>query len=116
MRKPETQAWVEDAADDVSGLDLLLADAALGLWRRFRPDSSTVRLGMALARRPQLVADQAAWLAAELARVLAGRSRLTPASRDRRFADPAWAGNPVLRRVLQAYLAGSGSAEALLDG
>ncbi|HEX6526618.1 MAG TPA: alpha/beta fold hydrolase [Streptosporangiaceae bacterium] len=116
VRPPEAGAWVEDAADDVGGLDLLLADAALGLWRRFRPDGSTLRFGMALGRRPKLVAGQAAWLAAELARVLAGRSRLAPASRDRRFADPAWAGNPVLKRVLQAYLAGSGSAEALLEG
>ncbi|MBV9449092.1 MAG: alpha/beta fold hydrolase [Streptosporangiaceae bacterium] len=116
MSAPEADAWVEDAAEDVGGLDLLLADAALGLWRRFRPDSSALRFGMALGRRPRVVAGQAAWLGIELARVLAGRSRLAPASRDRRFADPAWAGNPVLRRVLQAYLAGSGSAEALLDG
>ncbi len=113
---PEPQAWVQDAAEDVGGLDLLLADAALGMWRRFRPDSSAMRFAIALARRPGLAGRQAAWLAVELARVAAGISKLAPSSRDRRFADPAWGGNPLLRRALQAYLAASGSAEALLDG
>jgi polyhydroxyalkanoate synthase len=108
------QDWVQDAVDDVGGLDLLLSDAALGMLRRFRPDSSAIRLAARLARRPRVVTGQAVQLGAELARIAAGRSEIAPGRRDRRFADPAWTGNPVLRRTVQAYLAAGQSAEALL--
>ena len=109
-------AWTEDAVDAAGGLDLLLTDAALGVWHRLRPDSSLLRLAAGLARRPELVGRQAALLATELGRIAAGRSAVAAGPRDRRFADPAWTGNPVLRRVLQAYLAAAGSATELLAG
>ena len=41
--------------------------------------------------------------------------RSRPQPRDRRFADPAWTGNPLLRRLVQAYLAAGASALALVD-
>ena len=43
-----------------------------------------------------------------------GRSQVAPARRDRRFADPGWTGNPLLRRAMQAYLAGAQTAEGLV--
>src|SRR5215467_6097967 len=105
----------QEAAGDLAGaLDLLLADGALGVLRRFRPDGATLRLAVGLARRPQRVAWEAASLGTELARIARGQSQLTPERRDRRFADPAWSHNPVLRRVMQAYLASGQSAESLL--
>jgi polyhydroxyalkanoate synthase subunit PhaC len=105
----------EFAAIETAGpLDLLLSDAALGLPRLFRPDSSVLRWSAALARRPEVVLRQATGLAAELAKVAAGRSQLAPARRDRRFDDPAWGGNPLLKRAMQAYLAGAQAADALL--
>jgi poly[(R)-3-hydroxyalkanoate] polymerase subunit PhaC len=109
-------AWAEGAVDAAGGLDLLLTDAALGIARMLRPDSSVLRLGTALARRPGLTTREARQLAAELVRISAGRSALAPGRRDRRFADPAWQGNPLLRRLVQAYLATAASAEALVDG
>jgi len=111
-----SEDWAEDAVDAAGGLDLLLTDAALGVWRRLRPDSSVLRLAGGLARRPELVGRQAALLAAELGRIAAGRSAVAAGPRDRRFADPAWTDNPVLRRIVQAYLATAGSAEELLAG
>ena len=97
-----------DAAGDLAGaLDLLLADGALGVLRRFRPDGAALRLAVGLARRPQRIAGQAALLGAELARIAGGRSEVAPDRRDRRFADPAWSQNPLLRRAMQAYLATS---------
>ena len=112
--------WAQDAVDAAGGLDLLLTDAALGVMRRLRPDSSLLRLAAGLARRPQLVGRQAARLGSELGRIAVGRSAITPemgtGPRDRRFADPAWTGNPVLRRSVQAYLAAAQSAEALVAG
>ena len=105
------------APGDIAGaLDLLLADGALGVLRRFRPDGAAFRLAASLAGKPQLVSAQAALLGAELAQIAKGTSRLAPDRKDRRFADPAWTQNPLLRRTVQAYLAGSQTAQALLAG
>jgi polyhydroxyalkanoate synthase subunit PhaC len=110
------QASQDDAAagDFAGALDLLLTDGALGALRRFRPDGAALRLAAALARQPQVVGLQLAGLGAELARIAAGRSDRTADRKDRRFADPAWTQNPLLRRAVQAYLAGSETAQALL--
>jgi len=95
-------------------LDLLLADAATGMLRRVNPGGSGLRLAAALAARPRLVAGRGGRLAGELARIAVGRSKVQPSRRDRRFADPGWTGNPLLRRALQAYLAAAETAEALV--
>jgi polyhydroxyalkanoate synthase len=116
LKSADDTAWAQDAADAATALDLLLTDAALGVMRRFRPDGSLLRLAAGLARRPGLVARQAARLGTELGRITAGRSAVTAAPRDRRFSDPGWKDNPWLRRTVQAYLAAAKSAEALLDG
>jgi polyhydroxyalkanoate synthase subunit PhaC len=84
-----------EAADAAAALDLLLAVAAL-------------------ARRPHRLAGRAGSLAAELVRVGAGSSTLAPPARDRRFADPAWTSNPLLRRLVQGYLAAGRTAGELL--
>ena len=107
------QAWSEAAAE-AGALDLLLADAALGMARRFRPDGSVLRFAAGLARRPRAVSREVTALAAELGSVAAGRSQLAPGRRDRRFSDPAWTQNPVLKRTVQAYLAAGQTAESLL--
>jgi polyhydroxyalkanoate synthase subunit PhaC len=116
LSREEDTGLAQDAADAAGGLDLLLTDAALGVTRRFRPDGSLLRLAAGLARRPRLVGRQAALLGAELGQIATGRSAIAAGPRDRRFADPAWKDNPLLRRALQAYLAAGQSAEALLAG
>ncbi len=103
-----------EAAEAAGALDMLLADGALGIARRFRPDAAALRFALGLAGRPRTVAGRAASLAAELGRVAAGRSAIAPARRDRRFADRAWTRNPVLSRAVQAYLALAGTAGMLL--
>jgi len=103
-----------DIADAASALDLMLSDAALGVLRRFLPNSSTVRFALSLARRPGTVARRGASLAGDLASIAAGRSAIAPGRKDRRFADPAWSSNPLLARAVQAYLAGAGTIESLL--
>ena len=109
---PERSAEVGDVAGP---LDLLLTDAALGPSRRFFPGMSALRFGGALAQRPRLLAGRAAGLAAELGRVVVGTSPVAPTRRDRRFADPAWTQNPVLRRIVQAYLATGTAALGLVE-
>ena len=107
-------AEAAEAAEAAGALDLLLSDAALGIVRLFRPDRSMLRLAAALARKPQLTGGTMALLAMELGKVVSGSSAITPHRRDRRFADPAWTENPLLRRAMQAYLAAAQTAEGLL--
>src|SRR4051794_40952961 len=87
-------------------LDMLLVDAATGSVRRFAPDLSTAKWAAALARKPGLTTRRLAALAAEAGRILTGTSKLTPQRRDRRFTDVAWTDNPLLKRLVQLYLAG----------
>ncbi len=96
-------------------LDMVLTQAALGPSRRFFPGRSALRFAWALAGQPGLVASRAGGLAAELARVAGGGSAVAPGAKDRRFADPAWSANPVLRRVMQAYLATGAAAAGLVE-
>jgi polyhydroxyalkanoate synthase len=105
---------VPDTAVDAAGaLDMLLADAALGPGRRFIPGLAMARFAARLAGQPRLLASRLSGLGAELGRIAAGQSELAAGPRDRRFTDPAWTGNPVLRRVLQAYLAGTATLAEL---
>jgi polyhydroxyalkanoate synthase subunit PhaC len=107
-----TRAAAADAA--AAPLDLLLTDAATGMLRRINPGGSGLRLAGALAARPRLVAGRGTQLAGELARIAVGRSQVQPSRRDRRFADPGWSGNPLLRRTMQAYLATAQAAEGVV--
>jgi polyhydroxyalkanoate synthase len=95
-------------------LEILLTDAAVGGRRRFVPTGAAARTVAGLARRPHRPAGRAAALGAELVRVAAGRSRLRPAASDRRFADRAWETNPLLRALLQAYLAAGDAVDGLI--
>ncbi len=110
-------ATAGDPAGDFAGaLDLLLADGALGVLRRLRPDGVGFRLAASLAAKPQLIGQEAVLLATELGQIATGRSDLAPHRKDRRFTDQAWSQNPILRRIVQAYLAGSRAAQDLLAG
>ena len=109
-----TDAGYEQLADEAAPLDVLLVDAAAGPLRRFAPDASTAKFAVALARRPVTTARRLGSLAAELARIGVGTSVLAPPKRDRRFADPAWTGNLLLRRIVQAYLAAGMTADQLV--
>ena len=75
---------------------------------------SGVRCAAGLARHPGRVAGRTRDLAAELARIGLGRSEVAPHEKDRRFADDGWSGNPVLRRLLQSYLATGQAARGLV--
>src|SRR6476469_4307078 len=105
-----------EPAEAVMGLDMLLVDAARGPVRRMIPPAGTaLRFGSALARQPGTVARRAGELARELAAIAAGRSELEPGRKDRRFADPAWTGNPLLHRAMQAHLASARTAWELIE-
>ena len=105
-----------DVVDAVSGLDVLLADAALGPTRRLVPPLGVaLRCGAALSKRPRTVARRAGGLFSELGKIGTGRSELAPAKTDKRFLEPAWTHNPALRGVLQAYLAACACSQQLVE-
>jgi polyhydroxyalkanoate synthase len=106
----------EEAAEAAMGLDMVLVDAARGPLSRLLPPAGTaLRFGAALARQPGTVAKRTGELARELGRITAGSSELAPGKKDKRFADPAWAGNPLLRRAMQAHLATARTAWELIE-
>jgi polyhydroxyalkanoate synthase len=102
-----------DLANTAAPLDALLVDAALGR-RRFVPDASVAKFAAGLALRPGITARRLGELGAQLARAGLGTSTLAPSRGDRRFADPAWGENPLLRRLVAGYLAAARTAERLV--
>jgi polyhydroxyalkanoate synthase len=96
-------------------LDVLLVDAALGPLRRFVPDVSTARWAVSLARQPRRTARRIGGLGTEALRIVAGSSTVTPRRADRRFTDVAWSQNPLLKRLVQLYLAGGKTLDDLVE-
>ncbi|RDH74499.1 alpha/beta fold hydrolase [Mycolicibacterium moriokaense] len=94
-------------------LDLLLINSTRSFAGRMMPNQSWARLGGSLARRPRTVADRVGALGKEIATIAAGDSERAPVRADKRFADPAWQGNPLMKRSMQTYLAASDTAEQL---
>jgi polyhydroxyalkanoate synthase len=102
------------AADELAApLDLLLTNSAVGVAERVMPNVSWSRFALALARKPRTLASRARELAGQLVSIAEGRSDLAPAKGDKRFADPAWQGNPLLKATMQAYLATNDTVNAL---
>ncbi len=102
-------------AAEGSPLDVMLTDAALGPVRRLLPARAGLKLAYRLASRPVDTTRQTLRTAVDLGKVVAGRSKVEPGPRDKRFADPAWSGNPVLHRLCQAYLVSGSALERVVD-
>lgn len=104
-----------EGTDDLAvPLDHLLVEAALGPLRRFAPDLSTARL---LGTRQPAGLHRPAG-GGPRGRLGCDRRREVdggPDRRDRRFADEAWAKNPLLRRLVQSYLASGATAAQLVS-
>lgn len=100
-----------------AALDVMLTDAAVGpgVAGKFLQPKAAGKFAGGLVRRPDRVARRVGGLGTELARVVAGASKLSPTKGDRRFAYDAWEGNWLLHRVMQGYLALSGTVEGLID-
>ena len=54
-------------------------------------------------------------LGAELARIILGRSEVSPHRSDWRFKDPTWSSNPVYKRLAQSYLATCVAVDKVVD-
>jgi poly[(R)-3-hydroxyalkanoate] polymerase subunit PhaC len=104
-----------DDVDVAVALDSLLANVGRATQPGMVPGPVLATWAGGLARHPRTTARRTLGLAAELGKIVAGASDAAPSSRDRRFADPAWSGNPLLRRTVQAYLAIAERALQLVD-
>lgn len=104
-----------DADELAAPLDLLLTSSAIGIAERLMPNMSWSRFALSLAKKPRTVATRAGALGRELVEIVEGRSQRGPAKGDKRFADPAWRGNPLLKRAMQAYLAVNSTADQLFS-
>jgi polyhydroxyalkanoate synthase len=109
-------ATTKAGADELAApLDLLLTSSAVGMADRLMPNVAWSRFALSLAKQPRTVASRAGSLARELVSIAEGRSELAPAKGDKRFADPAWRGNPLLHRTMQAYLATNNTVNQLFS-
>ena len=91
----EQSAFTDPAADAAGALDLLLADAALGPWRRLLPGLAGPRFAAGLARRPRRLAVRGADLLREYVHIATGHSAVVPEKGwVRKSASPNW-----LRRI-----------------
>jgi poly[(R)-3-hydroxyalkanoate] polymerase subunit PhaC len=77
--------------------------------------SATLRWYLAYGRRPTLLASESLKWGSEVARVVAGVSKVAPEPKDWRFADPAWE-HILWRRLAQSYLVTSRSLLGSVDG
>ena len=97
-----------------AGFEAVLANAAVGGFGGLFPSAELGRLAQAMVRRPKPVARRVFDLAARLGQVGIGVPD-QPGARDRRFADRAWEGNPVLQRLALGYLATCDAASGILE-
>ncbi len=112
---------VQHPAEITTPHDLLLTGSALGVASAMMPDTSWGRFGSNLARRPGVLAERVGSFGRELASIAKGTSDRAPSKADKRFSDPAWQANPLMKRSMQSYLAATGVVESLftdaeLDG
>jgi polyhydroxyalkanoate synthase subunit PhaC len=105
---------VLDPGDLAAPLDALLVDAALGPMRRFAPNVSTARFVASLARRARTTGGRLGSLTAEMGGSWSARRRSARRSGTAGSPIPAWSQSPLLRRMVQAYLAAGRTADQLV--
>ena len=93
---------------------ILGANPLVGLTRT-QVAAALARLARHVAVDPALVLASGLRAGADLADVTIGRSSVQPAKGDKRFAHPAWAHNPIYRRLVQAYLVDAAAVMRLVD-
>ena len=99
-RKNDARSAAEEAAMDHANVLNPVIGISMG---------DLAKVGLSVLReallQPTIGIEHAAKLAQENVRVAFGTSELSPHRRDRRFADPAFATQPVYKRVAQSWLA-----------
>jgi len=92
----------------------LVANPLVGVRGEDILDSARLLFGQVLSN-PMAAAKQYLTFLAELGRIATGASELTPDTKDRRFADPAWKESAAYRALAQGYLAWGNALNNFLD-
>ncbi len=95
------------APKPLSALNIFGVREAVGALRYF---------GQVATRHPQAVLQTVPGLGQELVKIGLGRSETAPEKGDKRFADPAWQGNPLFKATMQSYLTWGAGLERYVDG
>jgi polyhydroxyalkanoate synthase len=112
--RPSTRGTAAGVLAERAAQNALAVNPLIGI-RRKEVLAAATGLAGSLARHPLSVSTQYAKLLAEYARIAAGRSTVAPEPGDRRFADPAWNGNAMFKRLLQSYFATGKAIERCVD-
>jgi len=97
------------------GFELVLASAAFRTISDHIPGHELRTMAAALVQHPGPTLTPVIDLARQLVPIVLG-SDGQRTSRDRRFADPAWRTNPLLRRIALGYLASCQAVERIVAG
>lgn len=96
------------------GFESVLTSTATKGLAAVLPGKALRRTGMALIREPQeAVAHLRRWAMGQAA-IAYGVTEVAPAL-DRRFADPTWTANPLMKRIALSYLLSCETAMSILD-
>ncbi|WP_037359336.1 alpha/beta fold hydrolase [Amycolatopsis orientalis] len=107
MSSPETAAAATDAIGGPNPI--------VGFRRKDLLDSLR-SVAVEAVKHPKNTTSSLRRLARTAVDAARGRGELTPAPKDRRFADPAWTQNFLYRRLLALYLAADAELDAWLGG
>ncbi|MGJ7506320.1 alpha/beta fold hydrolase [Variovorax sp. GT1P44] len=105
----DTKATVQETIDrlaEVASRSTLAINPLIGVRLADIGAAAQTLVGSAV-RQPISAARHWGAYALELGKVATGRSTHAPEDNDKRFADPAWRSNAVLRRLVQAHAATS---------
>ena len=92
------------AADLAGGAEAVLGPGPFGGFGLREAAGALRFLGRQAVRQPQVLLRGAPGVARELVRIGRGKSELAPEKADKRFLDPAWRENHLLRAAMQGYL------------
>jgi polyhydroxyalkanoate synthase subunit PhaC len=120
---PPARSLADHARQATGAVTDLLAGAAentlainplVGIQPRDMADAARSLL-KAVAATPRKASRHYGQYLRELSKVVKGDSPLAPEPKDRRFADAAWRGNALYKRLMQAYLATRKELDAFID-
>jgi polyhydroxyalkanoate synthase len=106
----EARGFAERVVDAIPGPNPFVGFSVFDLLR------SAEQLVVRALEEPGLVVRQQAAFAAEVTRIVSGRSSLEPDGGDKRFQDPTWRENPLYRATMQTYLAWRQGVHDLVEG
>ncbi|MEO7854608.1 MAG: alpha/beta fold hydrolase [Rubrivivax sp.] len=103
-----------DRIADIAAHNTLAVNPLIGIRASDFGGAARALIGAAV-RQPRRAARHLGVLASELGKVARGQSQFAPEPKDKRFADPAWQSNVLLKRLMQAHAVTGQQLAAYID-